>query len=118
MGVAEPHIQRSGGRLYCAVCTYCPERPGRAANVLEPSVWLEYSESSFDVDEQRAALTRHLNHHRKQADPTAALPIWTWSDHSCPRCHAPAEHRCRTSSGRPSTSVHAERWQDHSDEYW
>jgi hypothetical protein len=118
LGVAEPHIQRSAGGFYYAVCTYCPVRPGRAANVREPSTWLEYGDSSVDVDDQRAALARHLAHHRKQADSTAALPIWTWSDHSCPRCHAPAEHKCRTNSGRPSTSVHAERWQDHSDDYW
>jgi hypothetical protein len=117
-GVAEPHIQRSAGRLYYAVCTYCPNGPGQAADPREPSTWLEYSESSYDLDEQRAALARHLTHHGKQADPTTALLIWTWSDHLCPRCHAPADHRCRTNSGRPSTAPHAERWQDHSDQYW
>ncbi|WP_438268510.1 zinc finger domain-containing protein [Micromonospora peucetia] len=116
--VAEPHIQRSDGRLYIALCTYCPDRPGQVADPREPATWLEYGESSYDLDEQRGALTRHLTHHQKQADPTAALPIWTWSDHACPRCDAPPEHKCRTRSGRPSTAVHAERWHDHSGEYW
>ncbi|WP_446430676.1 zinc finger domain-containing protein [Polymorphospora lycopeni] len=118
MGTPEPHIQCSAGRLYIAVCTYCPEGPGAAADSGEPFTWLEYQESSYDLDEQRAALARHLTHHRKQTDPTAALPIWTWSDHTCPRCHAPAEHECRSSSGRPSTTVHVERWQDNSGNYW
>lgn len=116
--VAEPHISRSAGRLFVAVCTYCAEGPRQAADPREPSTWLEYAESSYDLDEQRAALTRHLAHHQRQADPTAALPIWTWSDRTCPRCHAPAEHKCRTVSGRPSTAIHAERWQDHSSQYW
>jgi hypothetical protein len=118
MVVGEPHVQRSAGKLYYAVCTYCPAGPGRAATPHEPSTWLEYQESSYDLDEQRAALARHLIFHREQPDPTAALPIWTWSDNPCPRCHAPADHRCRTGSGRPSTAVHAERWRDRSDEYW
>ncbi|MEO3781164.1 hypothetical protein ABGB16_31085 [Micromonospora sp. B11E3] len=114
----EPHIQRWANQLYYAVCTYCPADPGQVADPCDRSTWLEYEESSYDLDEQRAALTRHLAHHRKQADPTAALPIWTWSDHGCPRCQAPSEHKCRTRSGRPSTAVHAARRQDRSREYW
>jgi hypothetical protein len=115
--VAEPHIACSAGRLYYAVCVYCPSGRGQTADPAEPSTWLDYAESSFDLDEQRHALARHLSHHERQADPTMPLPIWTWSDRPCPRCQAPAEQRSRTRSGRTS-AVHAERWQDHSTDYW
>ncbi|WP_438860728.1 zinc finger domain-containing protein [Actinoplanes cyaneus] len=46
------------------------------------------------------------------------MPIWTWANQPCPRCHAPAERPCRTTSGRPSTNIHATRWQDLSSQYW
>ena len=118
MDVAGPHIRRSAGRLYYAVCPRCPEAHGKPADPAEPSTWLEYVESSYDIDEQFAALARHLAHHEVRADPAAALPIWTWSDQPCPRCHAPAGQECRTASGRPSTAVHAARWRDHSTDYW
>jgi hypothetical protein len=118
MDVVEPHIGRSSGSFYYAVCPRCPERPGKPADPAKPSTWLEYGESSFDVDEQFAALARHLAHHEERADPAAALPIWIWSDQPCPRCHAPAEQECRTTSGRPSTAVHSARWRDHSTDYW
>ena len=116
--VVEPHIGRSAGSLYYAVCPRCPEAHGKPADPTEPSTWLEHSESSYDLDEQRAALARHLAHHERLADPAAALPIWIWSDQACPRCHAPAEQECRTASGRPSTAVHSSRWRDHSSDYW
>lgn len=118
MDVVEPHVGRSSGRLYYAVCPRCPEARGKPADPAEPSTWLEHGESSYDLDEQFAALARHLAHHEKLADPAAALPIWTWSDHPCPRCHAAAEQECRTASGRPSTAVHSARWRDHSPDYW
>ncbi|GLY98778.1 hypothetical protein [Actinoplanes sp. NBRC 103695] len=117
-GASEPHIGCWAGSLYVAVCTYCPATPGQAVDPGASSTWLEHAESSHDLDEQRAALTRHLAHHHQLADPTAALPIWTWSDQPCPRCHAPVGQKCRTVVGRLSTAVHTARWQDHSDRYW
>jgi len=113
-----PHIGCSAGRLYFAVCTYCPASRGKTADPAVPSTWLEYEDSSYDLDEQRAILTRHLAHHQQQADPTAALPIWTWADEPCPRCHAPAGRACCTTSGRPSSTIHAARWRDYSSRYW
>ncbi|WP_157441529.1 zinc finger domain-containing protein [Actinoplanes awajinensis] len=117
-GATGPHIACSSGVLYFAVCTYCPAIRGKAADLADPSTWLENDDSSYDLDEQRVILTRHLDHHRQQTDPTAALPIWTWADQPCPRCHAPTERPCRTTSGRPSTTTHAARWRDHSNRYW
>jgi hypothetical protein len=81
---AEPHIVRSAGSFYYAVCTYCPAHRARAADPREPSTCLEYADSSESLDDIRAALTRHLGHHQQQNNPVAALPIWTWADRSCP----------------------------------
>ncbi|WP_443607140.1 zinc finger domain-containing protein [Actinoplanes flavus] len=117
-GRSEPHIACWDGSLYLAVCTRCPAKPGQVVDPSDSSTCLEYADSSYDLDEQRAALTRHLGHHLKLEDPTAALPIWTWSDQPCSRCHAPIGQKCRTAAGRPSTAVHAARWQDHSPQYW
>ena len=116
--VTGPHISCSSGVFYSAVCTYCPAFRSKAPDPADPSTWLEYEDSSYDLNEQRAILARHLDHHRQQADPTAALPIWTWADQPCPRCHASAERPCRTTSGRPSTTIHAARWRDQSSQYW
>lgn len=116
-------IVRAACRLSGQVALLCgvppmPGGPGQAVDPGDSSTWLEYAESSYELDEQRTALIRHLAHHLQLDDPTAALPSWTWSDQLCPRCHAPAEDKCFAVARRPSTTVHAARWQDHSDRYW
>jgi hypothetical protein len=116
--VAGPHIQSSHGRYFYAVCTYCPARPGRPADPNDPRTWLEYEESSADLDTQRTALHRHVEHHRQQPDPRLALPVWTWADKPCPRCSAPAGRRCHTGSDRPSTAIHSGRWHGQPDAFW
>lgn len=61
---AGPHIGCSSGRLYFAVRTYCPASRRKTADPAVPSTWLEHEDSSYDLDEQRATLARHLAHHR------------------------------------------------------
>jgi hypothetical protein len=102
--------QRSYGRLCHAVCSYCSAQPGQSADPRDSWTWLEHDGPSADLDTQLAVLRRHDEHHRQQPDPTATLPIWTWSDRSCPRCPAPTDRRFRTSSGRPRTVIHSGRW--------
>lgn len=112
-----PHIGRFNQRLLFAVCPYCPRASGELADPSNPDTWLEHDDS-YDLDEQRAALSRHLAHHAQQQVDTDPLPIWMWADQSCPRCQAPKGSRCSTDNGRPSTAVHAARWRDDSNLYW
>jgi hypothetical protein len=112
-----PHIGRYNQRLLFALCPYCPRGRDEPALPGNPDTWLEY-ESSHDVNEQCAALTRHLAHHTRLQLDTVPLPIWIWAHQPCPRCHAPKGTRCVTEKGQPSTAVHAARWQDDTELYW
>lgn len=114
---AAPFIEIYQGRLMRAICIYCPAGRDSAADPQDPDTCLGYDDS-YDLDEQRAALTRHLAHHTKLPDATSPLATWTWEDQTCPRCAAEPGEVCRTERGRPSTAVHSPRWRDHTEDFW
>jgi hypothetical protein len=114
---ATPHVGRYNQRLYFAVCPRCPRAKDKPIDPSNPDTWQEY-EDSYDLDEQRAALTRHLAYHGALTVETDPLPIWVWADQPCPRCQAARGSRCLADRGRTSTAVHAARWRDDSERYW